>query len=253
MTICDTIKQNESELESNENWVFHSNVCFIVRALFWWKPHQNWTSHPRDIAILVMPKTTKYKRNWILLLAISFKSITASSNSFCLITSHMCLICERISLIFVVNYFVISKRIMYIILFPTAPPNLLTKLMTAILTRRCFRKRTLRHPFGSSLDSVRIPTKEWSWSHCTRTSRRVASATKTYWAQDVSGFYAVLYSVLFIHRFKGILCDFFIFTLEQVIVLNKYCIYNKPIPKIWHVQTLQTLFKMRYKKTPIRK
>ena len=34
--------------------------------------------------------------------------------------------------------------------------------------------------------------------------------------------------------FKGILCDLFIFTLDQIIVLNKYCtyMYNKPIPKI---------------------
>ena len=41
---------------------------------------------------------------------------------------------------------------------------------------------------------------------------------------------------------------FFIFTLEQIIVLNKYCTYNKPIPKISHVKTLQNLCKMRYKK-----
>ena len=47
--------------------------------------------------------------------------------------------------------------------------------------------------------------------------------------------------------FKGILCNFFIFTLEQIIDLNKYCTYNKPIPKISHVKTLQNLCKMRYK------
>ena len=40
---------------------------------------------------------------------------------------------------------------------------------------------------------------------------------------------------------KGILCDFFILKLEQIIVLNKYCIYNKTIPKISHVKTLQNL------------
>ena len=34
--------------------------------------------------------------------------------------------------------------------------------------------------------------------------------------------------------------------LEQVIVLNEYCIYNKPIPKISHVKTLQNLCNMRY-------
>ena len=48
-------------------------------------------------------------------------------------------------------------------------------------------------------------------------------------------------------KIKGILCHFFIFTLDQIIVLNKYCTYNKPIPKILHVNTLQNLCKMRYK------
>ena len=49
---------------------------------------------------------------------------------------------------------------------------------------------------------------------------------------------------------KGILCDFSSSHFsEQVIVLNKYCTYNKPIPKISHVKTLQNLCKMRYKKT----
>ena len=48
---------------------------------------------------------------------------------------------------------------------------------------------------------------------------------------------------------KGILWDFFIFALQQIIVLNKYCTYNKLIPKISHVKTLQNLCKMRYKKT----
>ena len=45
---------------------------------------------------------------------------------------------------------------------------------------------------------------------------------------------------------KGILCDLFILTLELIIVLIKYCTYNKPIPTILHVKTLQN-FKMRYK------
>ena len=47
---------------------------------------------------------------------------------------------------------------------------------------------------------------------------------------------------------KGTLCDFFIFTLEQIIVLNKYSTYNKPIPKISDVKTLQNLCKMNFKK-----
>ena len=37
---------------------------------------------------------------------------------------------------------------------------------------------------------------------------------------------------------KGILCDFAILTLKQIIFLNKYCTYNKPIPEISHVKTL---------------
>ena len=45
---------------------------------------------------------------------------------------------------------------------------------------------------------------------------------------------------------KGILCDFFILTLVQIIVSNKHRTYNKPIPKISHVKTLQNLCKMRY-------
>ena len=37
---------------------------------------------------------------------------------------------------------------------------------------------------------------------------------------------------------------FFILTLEQIIVLNKHCTYNKPIPKISHIKTLQNSCKM---------
>ena len=47
---------------------------------------------------------------------------------------------------------------------------------------------------------------------------------------------------------KGIVCDFFILTLEQIIVLNKYCTYSKPIPKISHVKTLKNLWKWDTKK-----
>ena len=40
---------------------------------------------------------------------------------------------------------------------------------------------------------------------------------------------------------KGILCDFFILTFGDSIVLHKYCTYNKPITKLSHVKTLQNL------------
>ena len=36
---------------------------------------------------------------------------------------------------------------------------------------------------------------------------------------------------------KEILCDYFILTLQKIIVLNKYCTYNKAIPKISHAKT----------------
>ena len=43
--ICDANKPNESGLDS----VLH--VPFVVcRALFWWKPHQNWTYGSKDIS-----------------------------------------------------------------------------------------------------------------------------------------------------------------------------------------------------------
>ena len=52
---------------------------------------------------------------------------------------------------------------------------------------------------------------------------------------------------------KGIVCDFFIFTLEQILVINKYCISNKPIlknymPKLYRTcvvncATLEIIFK----------
>ena len=62
----DAIKQIKSEFECNENLIGHSIVCFHVR-----KTHPNWAYGSRDIAILVMLKTSKYKENWIILLALS--------------------------------------------------------------------------------------------------------------------------------------------------------------------------------------
>ena len=36
-------------------------------------------------------------------------------------------------------------------------------------------------------------------------------------------------------KFKGILWDFFIFTLEQIIVLNKYCTYKTNLFPKYHI------------------
>ena len=53
----------------------YTDFCFIVsiisRAIFDWKPHQNWTYRSRDIVVLVMLKTINYKGNWMLLLSLS--------------------------------------------------------------------------------------------------------------------------------------------------------------------------------------
>ena len=50
------------------NSVFIFIVCYTVKAILCWKPHQNWT---RDITILVLLKTTKYKGNSMLLFALT--------------------------------------------------------------------------------------------------------------------------------------------------------------------------------------
>ena len=65
------------------------------------------------------------------------------------------------------------------------------------------------------------------------------------------GYYFEFFTKITSNPFKGISCDFFVFKLEQIIVLNTYCtyLYNKPIPKISHVKTLQNLcYQMKYKK-----
>ena len=69
--MCGAIKQNESENESEKNKnSFHFSV-YASRAKSRWKPHENWAYSSRDIVILVMLKTIKYKRNWELSLAVS--------------------------------------------------------------------------------------------------------------------------------------------------------------------------------------
>ena len=42
-----------------------------IRAIFRWKPHQNWTFGSRDIIILVLLKTIKYRENLMLLPIVS--------------------------------------------------------------------------------------------------------------------------------------------------------------------------------------
>ena len=59
VTIC--FKQNESELDKNPIIFLNSIVCYICRAIFCSKPHQNWTYGSRNMVILVLLKTIKYK------------------------------------------------------------------------------------------------------------------------------------------------------------------------------------------------
>ena len=64
-------------------------VLYFI-AIFDWKPHQNWTFGSRYITILVLLKTIR-QRKWNVIIYCILKSILASSNSFCLITSHIAL------------------------------------------------------------------------------------------------------------------------------------------------------------------
>ena len=48
-------------IRKNKISVFFFNVCLNLRAIFCWKPHQNWIYKSRDISILVMLKTIKYR------------------------------------------------------------------------------------------------------------------------------------------------------------------------------------------------
>ena len=47
----------------------------------------------------------------------------------------------------------------------------------------------------------------------------------------------IQYSVWTRLTVKELYVIFIILTLEEIIVLNKYCTYNKPIPKILHVKS----------------
>ena len=51
--------------------VFILIIYYNFRPKLCWKPHKNWAYGSRDIAILVMLKTIKYKGNLMLLLALS--------------------------------------------------------------------------------------------------------------------------------------------------------------------------------------
>ena len=65
------MQSSKMSLNKNKNSVFIFLACPNFRAISCWKPHQDWAYGSRDIAILVMLKTIKYKGNWILLLALS--------------------------------------------------------------------------------------------------------------------------------------------------------------------------------------
>ena len=91
MFICDVIKQNESELKNIESLVLHFTVCSNLRAIFCWNPNQNWMyavrSHRYSRFSAAQNNKIQRKLNTI----ICLKSILASSDSFCLITSHIIL------------------------------------------------------------------------------------------------------------------------------------------------------------------
>ena len=73
--ICDAIKQNESDLGKNENLVLNCIICPILfRAMLWGKSHTNWGKIQSKLKLIIY---------------CILKSILASFDSFCLITSYI--------------------------------------------------------------------------------------------------------------------------------------------------------------------
>ena len=82
---CDAIKQNESELKQNENWLLHASMSELSYAEtpsklnIWFQRYRHYSA----------PQNSKIQRKLNTIIGSIWKSILASSDSFCLITSHM--------------------------------------------------------------------------------------------------------------------------------------------------------------------
>ena len=84
VTICDTIKLNQSFVDPDQ---FQFSVLHLIswtpfRAWFWQKPHLNWTYHSRDITIVMLLKTVKYKRKLRAIIGFISKYIFPTNDWF---------------------------------------------------------------------------------------------------------------------------------------------------------------------------
>ena len=88
ITKCEAIKHNESELEHIIFLVFYLILFSIQRFLFCWKPIKIGHVITKLWPVERLSNNWK-KRTYFLCLALSTNSIFASSDSFCLIISHL--------------------------------------------------------------------------------------------------------------------------------------------------------------------
>ena len=87
--ICDAIKQNESEVENFsflEFWHFLLGYYLSLNVV---KPHRDWAIGSWEIAFWVIAKNNKKQKKLSALFSYILKLILASSDSFCLIASHV--------------------------------------------------------------------------------------------------------------------------------------------------------------------
>ena len=95
------------------------------------------------------------------------------------------------------------------------PPSLASQ-SGSILRNSCLPPMKILLP---TLETIRY---FWGFGELESSGGGVTSVTALFKKQSLKKW---------INNLKGILCDFFILKLEQMIVLNKYYAYNKPIPQ----------------------
>ena len=96
ITICDTIKGNESHVGNIQFWFFNVNHLCIQNATFWSKPSLNRTSGYWDMWTFFEFKNIVKHKNLLPLLACNSKSIFLTSHSFPLIKNILCFTeCKR--------------------------------------------------------------------------------------------------------------------------------------------------------------
>ena len=88
LAICDAIKQNESELEKEKK-----NLFFYVQCMPQPQSYSTLKTHKNKHTVPEMAQNNKVQRKLNAVICCISKSIIASSDSFCLTTSHM--LCDQ--------------------------------------------------------------------------------------------------------------------------------------------------------------